>query len=102
MTTLFRVLGAVEVLRGEPPSAVALGGAQQRRLLAMLLTDPGKVVPLARIVDVMWPYGEPPDAARGRNGVFTRKPASGAGRCRRLPPPLPRTKLARIASGTAL
>lgn len=63
MTTLFRVLGAVEVLRGEPPSAVALGGAQQRRLLAMLLTDPGKVVPLARIVDVMWPFGEPPDAA---------------------------------------
>ena len=63
MTTLFRVLGAVEVVRGEPPAPVALGGAQQRRLLALLLTDPGKVISLARIVDAMWPYGESPGAA---------------------------------------
>ncbi|HEY5154287.1 MAG TPA: BTAD domain-containing putative transcriptional regulator, partial [Acidimicrobiales bacterium] len=58
----FRVLGPVEVRRHD--ELVNLGGAQQRRLLAALLTESGTVVPLDRMVDVVWADGDAPDGAR--------------------------------------
>ena len=57
----FRVLGQVEVERDG--DAVALGGPQQRRLLALLLSERGRVVSIERIVDALWADGESPDAA---------------------------------------
>ena len=56
----FRVLGPVEVLDdGEP---LDIGTPRQRALLARLLVDANRVVPLDRIIDDLW-EGEPPAAA---------------------------------------
>jgi DNA-binding SARP family transcriptional activator len=55
-----RVLGPVEVrVDGKLMNP---GGRQQRALLAMLASDLDRVVPLDRIVDLLW-AGEPPDQA---------------------------------------
>lgn len=48
----FRALGTVEVLSGG--SRLSLGGPKQRGLLAMLLTNVGRVVPLDRIGECLW------------------------------------------------
>jgi len=56
----FRVLGPVEVLDGDGP--VDIGTPRQRALLARLLVDANRVVPLDRIIDDLW-EGEPPAAA---------------------------------------
>jgi DNA-binding SARP family transcriptional activator len=59
--TEFRVLGPVEFRRdGE---RVALGGPQQRRMLATLLGEAGRTVPIDRLVDAVWP-DDPPEGAR--------------------------------------
>ena len=52
----FRILGPVEVLKDG--LAIAVGGQKQRALLALLLLDAGRVVPVDRIVDALW--GERP------------------------------------------
>jgi len=58
------------VLRGsigatsDTGEAIALGGPQQRRLLAGLLADHGRVVSADRLVDALWPDGSAPDGAR--------------------------------------
>jgi DNA-binding SARP family transcriptional activator len=52
----FRILGPVEVLKDG--LAIAVGGQKQRALLALLLLDAGRVVPVERIVDALW--GERP------------------------------------------
>ena len=57
----FRVLGEVEVERDG--DAVVLGGPQQRRLLALLLSERGRVVSIERIVEALWADGGSPDAA---------------------------------------
>ena len=57
----FGLLGQVEVERDG--DAVALGGPQQRRLLALLLSERGRVVGIERIVEALWADGESPDAA---------------------------------------
>jgi predicted ATPase/DNA-binding SARP family transcriptional activator len=57
----FRLLGPVEcVVDGSP---VALGRPQERCLLAVLLVGLGGVVPVGRLVDLLWD-GEAPDRAR--------------------------------------
>ncbi|MDP9333979.1 MAG: protein kinase, partial [Actinomycetota bacterium] len=55
--------GSVEATndRGD---TVALGGAQQRRLLAGLLAEHGRVVTLDRLIETLWPDGEVRDGAR--------------------------------------
>ena len=59
----FRVLGPLEVLRGTEP--VALGRRRgERCLLGLLLLDAGAVVPLDRLLDLLWD-GDPPETARG-------------------------------------
>ena len=44
--------------------AIALGGPQQRRLLAALLADPGAVVTADQLVEYVWPEDGAPDQAR--------------------------------------
>jgi len=56
----FRVLGPIEVVRDGSP--VALGGPRQRVLLALLLVDAPRPVPIDRLADELW-RGEPPDRA---------------------------------------
>ncbi|GIJ57194.1 AfsR/SARP family transcriptional regulator [Virgisporangium aurantiacum] len=59
----FRVLGPLEVLGGTEP--IALGRRRgERCLLGLLLLDAGAVVPLDRLLDLLWD-GDPPEAARG-------------------------------------
>jgi DNA-binding SARP family transcriptional activator/WD40 repeat protein len=61
MALEFGVLGPVEVrVDGE---VIALGGAQQRRVLAALVAERGRVVSVERLIDVVWP-DVPPDGAR--------------------------------------
>jgi DNA-binding SARP family transcriptional activator len=55
----FRILGPLEVL--QDGRALALPGARQRALLAMLLLHTGEVVSTERLVDAIWGE-EPPDA----------------------------------------
>jgi DNA-binding SARP family transcriptional activator/class 3 adenylate cyclase/energy-coupling factor transporter ATP-binding protein EcfA2 len=64
----FRILGPLQVLddNGRP---LALGGAKQRSLLAVLLLHAGRVVSTDRLIDELW--GEdPPDTARGVLQVY--------------------------------
>jgi DNA-binding SARP family transcriptional activator/WD40 repeat protein len=55
----FRVLGSVEAR--EDDRTLALGGPQQRRLLAVLLADAGSVVPVDRLIAAGWPGDTAPD-----------------------------------------
>jgi DNA-binding SARP family transcriptional activator len=57
----FGLLGPVQMVVGD--RTVALGGTGIRSVLAMLLLEPNQVVPLDRIVDVLWAH-EPPASAR--------------------------------------
>src|SRR3954452_11208590 len=58
----FKMLGSVEVI--DEGGRVSLGGPQQRRILAVLLCDPGKTLTYERLLDVLWPTSDPPDNAR--------------------------------------
>jgi DNA-binding SARP family transcriptional activator/WD40 repeat protein/tRNA A-37 threonylcarbamoyl transferase component Bud32/type II secretory pathway predicted ATPase ExeA len=58
-TVLRGTVGAAD--QGEP---IALGGPQQRRLLAALLVDHDSVVSVDRLVESVWTDGTPPDGAR--------------------------------------
>lgn len=59
----FRVLGPLEVT-GDDGRPVDLGSPKLRALLTLLLSDPGRAVPLDRINDTLW-AGEPPASATG-------------------------------------
>jgi len=48
----FRILGPLEVTRGD--QALALGGAKQRALLAILLIEANHVVALERLAELLW------------------------------------------------
>ena len=56
----FRILGPLEVLDGN--RSVSLGGAQQRALLALLLTRANEVVSTDRLIDELW-GADPPKRA---------------------------------------
>jgi DNA-binding SARP family transcriptional activator len=56
----YRILGPLEVV--EEGSPLALGGARQRALLALLLTRANEVVSTDRLIDELW-GGRPPKAA---------------------------------------
>jgi DNA-binding SARP family transcriptional activator len=57
----FRVLGPLEVV--EDGRALALGGARQRALLAILLTRANEVVSTDRLIDDLWGDAPPKTAA---------------------------------------
>ena len=61
MTWECRVLGPVDAaLDGRP---VALGSPRQRALLAVLVTQANEVVPVASLIDALWPASPPETAA---------------------------------------
>jgi len=60
VTFEFRILGPLEV--DGPGGPMALGGQRQRALLAALLLEAGRVVPMDRLVDELWGE-EPPRTA---------------------------------------
>ena len=57
----YGVLGPVEARADDV--AIAIGGPQQRRLLALLLSRPGQSISGERLVDCLWPDGLAPDGA---------------------------------------
>ena len=66
----FRILGPLQVLADD--RQVALGAAQQREVLAILLLQRGEVVSVDRIVDELW--GErPPDRATKTVQVYVSR-----------------------------
>ena len=58
LATEFRILGPIEVVRGE--ETLPLGGPKQRALLALLLVNANQVVSRERAIDCVW--GERPPA----------------------------------------
>ncbi|MEO8267216.1 MAG: BTAD domain-containing putative transcriptional regulator [Ilumatobacteraceae bacterium] len=58
----YLVLGPVEAIDDEL-AVVAVGGPQQRRLLALLVSRGGQTVSTERLVDCLWPDGLAPDGA---------------------------------------
>ena len=87
----FCLLGPVQVLVHDRP--VPMGGPGMRGVLAMLLLEPNQVVPLDRMVDVLWAH-EPPASARtmvqgyvsGLRQRLTAIDATGAVRIATTPP----------------
>jgi eukaryotic-like serine/threonine-protein kinase len=58
----FRLLGPLEVTDGD--RAIALGGAKQRALLAVLLLHANEVVPTERLIDELWGAAPPATVAK--------------------------------------
>ena len=56
----FRILGPLEVVRGS--RRLELGGPKQRAVLAALVLEPTRVVPLYRLLDQLWGEEPPPRA----------------------------------------
>ena len=56
----FRILGPLELWDGH--RSLHLGGAKQRSLLAILLTQANQVVATDRLIELIWP-DEPPNTA---------------------------------------
>ena len=54
------VLGPVVAFRGGEP--LPLGGPRLRQVLALLLIEPGRPVPVGRLIDELW-HGDPPASA---------------------------------------
>ncbi|MEU1878224.1 BTAD domain-containing putative transcriptional regulator [Streptosporangium sp. NPDC020072] len=65
MTTglTFRLFGTLEV-RDASDRPLGLGTRKERAVLAMLALDPGRVIPLDRLIDELW-AGEAPSGATG-------------------------------------
>jgi DNA-binding SARP family transcriptional activator len=81
----YAILGPLEARENQEP--IPLGGPKQRALLAMLLLEAGRVVPLDRLVDALWEGNPPPTAvaslqnfvaqlrkALGPEAIETRQP----------------------------
>jgi len=66
----FRVLGPLEVLDRDQP--VALGGAKQRALLAVLLLNANEVVSSDRLIDELWGAEPPRTAAKSLQTMISQ------------------------------
>ena len=62
VNTLLRLLGPVELI-GHDAVPVAVSAPKRRSALAALALELNRVVPVERLVDVLWD-GEPPPRAR--------------------------------------
>jgi DNA-binding SARP family transcriptional activator/WD40 repeat protein/tRNA A-37 threonylcarbamoyl transferase component Bud32 len=60
----FTVLRGAVGVSTDGGDTIALGGSQQRRLLAGLLGDHGRVVTADQLVEALWPEGSAPEGAR--------------------------------------
>jgi len=81
----FRILGPLEVFDGN--RALELGGAKQRRLLAVLLLNANQVVSSHRLIDAVW--GEEPPETAGKaiqNYVSQLRRVMGKERLETKPP----------------
>lgn len=65
----FQLLGPVEARVGG--RLVPLGGLKPRALLAALLLERGRVVPVDRLVDIIWGQ-DPPKTARGAIQAYVK------------------------------
>ncbi|NUR59643.1 MAG: AfsR/SARP family transcriptional regulator [Catenulispora sp.] len=79
----FRVLGSLEVVANG--RRLPLGGRREKAVLAMLLLEPGRAVPLDRLVEAVWEDDPPATASKQvRNavarlrGLLARQGADGA------------------------
>jgi WD40 repeat protein/DNA-binding SARP family transcriptional activator len=77
----FRLLGPVEVVRGDRPAP--LGGPKQRAVLAHLLLRANDIVPTDRLIDQIWGE-EPPEAARNALQSYVSRLRSALGESGRL------------------
>lgn len=66
----FRVLGPVQVRTAGRP--MALGDRKQRLVLAILLLEVNQLVPVERLVDLLWPEVPPPSARRTLQAHLSR------------------------------
>jgi DNA-binding SARP family transcriptional activator len=66
----FHILGPLEVL--ERDAVVALGGAKQRAVLAILLLHRGEVLSSERLIDALWGERPPATAAKTLQGYVSR------------------------------
>ncbi|MBO4271985.1 tetratricopeptide repeat protein [Microbispora triticiradicis] len=69
MAVEFRLLGPVEVSVGGVP--VPLGGVKPKTLLAALLLERGHVLPMHRLIDILWPGG-PPETAKAAIQTYVK------------------------------
>src|SRR5262245_17236422 len=77
VTLDFRILGPLEV--SDETGHVALGGPQQRALLAILVLEAGRVVPTDRLIDLLWGEEAPKSATASlQNAVGRLRRALGA------------------------
>src|SRR5256885_527514 len=67
---VFRVLGPFEVEAGGRP--VALNAPKLRGLLALLVSQHGQAVSVARLVECLWGTDPPPDAERTVRAYVSR------------------------------
>lgn len=64
----FRILGSLEA--GSNGERLALGGPRDRKVLAVLLLEAGRTVPVTHLVDALWDGSPPATAAKqARNAV---------------------------------
>jgi len=75
----FRILGPLEV--ASDGATLDLGGRKQRALLALLLLDANRVVPVERLIASLWD-DEPPDSARKALQVYVSQLRKALGRDR--------------------
>ncbi|MGW6918716.1 AfsR/SARP family transcriptional regulator [Kitasatospora sp. NPDC054939] len=73
----FGILGPLSVTAGS--RAVAIAGARQRTVLAVLLLEPGRVVATDTLVDVIW-NGNPPGSARTQVAIVVAALRKALGR----------------------
>jgi hypothetical protein len=71
----FRLLGPFDVV--ENGRSMAVGGAKQRALLAILVIHANEVVPADRLIEQLWP-GDTPDSAVNTLQAYVSRPAEGA------------------------
>ena len=77
VTLEIRILGPLEV--SDETGHVALGGPKQRGLLAILVLEPGRVVPIDRLIDLLWGQEAPRTASASlQNSVGRLRRALGA------------------------
>ena len=66
----FRILGSLEAEAGGV--RLPLSGPAERKVLAVLLLDAGRVVPVSRLVDALWEDDPPGTAAKQARNVVSR------------------------------